>query len=187
MSPMAIAVLSFSMSIDAMVAAIGRGASIGRPGFLLALKTGAIFGTVETITPLLGWLAGVAASRYVAAIDHWIAFALLSFVGGRMIWHAIHGHGQKEDRQRNGSLLVLIAIAVGTSIDAMVVGVSLAFLDINIVLVALAIGIATFIMSTVGMLAGHAIGARVGIGAEILGGMALAGLGLLILVQHLTA
>jgi len=187
MSPIAIAVLSLSMSIDAMVAAMGRGAGIGRPGVSLALRTGAVFGVVETITPLLGWLAGVAASRYVAAIDHWIAFGMLSFVGARMIWHALRGDDQIESGQRNGSTLVLIAIAIGTSIDAMVIGVSLAFLDVNIVLVALCIGLATFLMSTIGMLAGHAIGARFGIWAEVLGGCALAGLGLLILVQHLSA
>jgi manganese efflux pump family protein len=187
MSPISITVLAIGMSIDALLASIGRGASLRRPRLREAMRTGFVFGLVETITPLVGWVAGVAASRYVAAVDHWIAFGLLAFVGGRMILHGFWRSPEKPALEHNGSLLVLLATALGTSIDAMAVGVSLAFLDVNILVIALAIGAATFIMSTGGMLAGRLIGMRFGRWAEIIGGVALFGLGLSILVDHLTS
>lgn len=185
MSPVSIAVLAVGMSVDALLAALGRGAAAERPNLLEALRTGAIFGIVETITPLIGWAAGFAASQYVAAIDHWIAFALLGLVGGRMIWHSLKP-AEKRQKARDASFWVLIATAIGTSIDAMAVGVSLAFLDVNIMVVAFAIGLATFVMATGGMLAGNLVGSRFGLWAERIGGFALIGLGLSILVNHLS-
>jgi putative Mn2+ efflux pump MntP len=187
MSPISITVLAIGMSIDALIASIGRGASLRRPRLAEAMRTGFVFGLVETITPLVGWVAGVAASRYVAAVDHWIAFGLLAFVGGRMFLHAFQRSPEKPALEHNGSFLVLLATALGTSIDAMAVGVSLAFLDVNILVIALAIGAATFVMSTGGVLAGRLIGVRFGRWAEIIGGLALFGLGLSILVDHLTS
>ena len=94
---------------------------------------------------------------------------------------------ERPDLERNGSLPVLLATALGTSIDAMAVGVSLAFLDVNILVISLSIGAATFVMSTGGMLAGRLIGMRFGCWAEIIGGVALFGLGLSILLDHLTS
>jgi putative Mn2+ efflux pump MntP len=187
MSPISVAVLAISMSIDALIASIGRGASLRRPRFGEAIRTGFVFGLVETITPIAGWAAGVAASRYVAAVDHWIAFGLLAFVGGRMILDAFRRSPAQPASEHNGSLLVLLGTALGTSIDAMAVGVSLAFLNVNILVTALAIGAATFVMSTGGILAGRLIGMRFGRWAEIFGGVALFGLGLSILVDHLTS
>lgn len=185
MSPVAIAVLAVGMSIDALIAALGRGAAAQRPRWREALRTGAIFGIVETVTPLLGWAAGVAASRHVAAVDHWIAFGLLAVVGGRMVLHSFAPQEERSAAARHASLWVLMATAVGTSIDAMAVGVSLAFLSVNIVVVAAAIGLATFLMSTGGMMAGNLIGAAFGRWAERLGGLALIGLGTSILLSHL--
>jgi manganese efflux pump family protein len=187
MSPISIAVLAIGMSIDALLASIGRGAGLRRPRVGEAMKTGFVFGLVETITPLVGWVAGVAASRYVAAVDHWIAFGLLAFVGGRMILHGFQRPPERPDLERNGSLPVLLATALGTSIDAMAVGVSLAFLDVNILVVSLSIGAATFVMSTGGIMTGRLIGMRFGRWAEIIGGAALFALGLSILVDHLTS
>lgn len=186
MSPVAIAVLAVGMSIDALLASLGRGAAATRPRWGEALRTGVIFGVVETITPLIGWAAGVAASRYVTAIDHWIAFALLAIVGGRMILHSFAAPEQRAASSQNASFWVLMATAVGTSIDAMAVGVSLAFLDVNIIVVAIAIGFTTFLMSTGGMMAGNLIGATFGRWAERLGGLALIGLGASIFVSHMT-
>lgn len=187
MSPVSIAVLAMGMSIDALLASLGRGAASTRPRFLEALRTGAVFGIVETITPLIGWTAGLAASQYVAAVDHWIAFVLLGIVGGRMVLHSLKSAGERAEAARGSSLWALMATAVGTSIDAMAVGVSLAFLDVNIVVVALAIGFATFLMSTGGMMAGNLIGAAFGRWAERIGGLALIGLGASILFSHLSA
>lgn len=187
MSPLAIATLAIGMSVDALIASIGRGAGTARPSWAEALKTGAVFGAVETLTPLLGWLMGVVASQHVQQIDHWIAFVLLGGVGGRMALHAFQRDAGASAAAGNRSLAMLLATAVGTSIDAMAVGVSLAFLEVNIVVIALAIGAATTLMSTGGILAGRFLGARFGRYAEMVGGLALIGLGGSILYEHLTA
>jgi putative Mn2+ efflux pump MntP len=186
MSPFTIAALAVGMSIDAFVASVSRGAALQRPPFREAMRTGIVFGVVETITPLIGWLAGVVASQYVQTIDHWIAFTLLAVVGGRM---AMEGFSRSEtgSSSDNRSLIVLMATAIGTSIDAMAVGVSLAFLEVNIVVVAIAIGFATFAMSTGGMLLSRLIGPRFGKWAEVIGGAGLIALGTSILIDHLSA
>ncbi|MFZ5672704.1 MAG: manganese efflux pump MntP family protein [Pseudomonadota bacterium] len=185
MSPISISVLAISMSMDAFAASIGRGAGDGgRMGFTQALRAGAVFGTIEAITPLIGWGIGVAASGFVQAIDHWIAFFLLGCVGAHMIYAALH---QKEEKKSNGSLAALTATAVGTSLDAMAVGASLAMLDVNIIVVAIAVGLATFIFSAGGTTLGRLAGARLGQFAEIAAGIALFCIGLKILIEHLTA
>lgn len=186
MSVISIVVLALSLSVDALLAAIGCGSGVQHPRLSEALRTGAVFGVVEAITPVLGWAAGLAASGFVQEIDHWIAFVLLGLVGGNMIFQATKSSGLDEP-QRNGSLVVLLATAVGTSIDAMAVGVTLAFLQVNIIVIAFAIGVATFILSTFGMMAGRYIGLRLGRWAEAAGGLALFGLGTSILYSHLTA
>jgi manganese efflux pump family protein len=185
MSPIAIAVLAVGMSVDALIAAIGRGAGVQRPSWGTALKTGAIFGFVEMLTPLIGWMLGVAAAQYVQHVDHWVAFLLLGGVGGRMMLHAWQRDADERDTGRSHTLTALIVTAIGTSIDAMAVGVSLAFLEVNIVVIAVAIGFATMVMATGGMLAGRFLGARFGRYAEIVGGLALIALGCSILYEHL--
>ncbi len=184
MSPIAIGFLAVSMSADAFVASLGQGANHGRPGLSHALRTGAVFGLIEALTPILGWALGVAASQYVETFDHWIAFGLLGAVGLRMILQALGA--DDEQASRRGSIWALIATAVGTSVDAMVVGVTLAFLDVNIFLIALAIGTATMAMSTTGVMAGRFLGRRLGRIVEVFGGLALITLGTTILIEHLS-
>ncbi|MBH0236290.1 manganese efflux pump MntP [Methylobrevis albus] len=185
MSPFTILLLAVSMSVDAFAVSVGRGAAIGRPRVAEALRTGAVFGVVEAITPVLGWLAGVAASGIVEAVDHWIAFGLLAAVGLHMTWAAVAGGEGAAVPGR--SWTVLLATAVGTSLDAMAIGVSLAFLDVDILVIALAIGAATFVMASGGMLVGRLIGDRFGRYAAALAGLALIGLGVSILIEHLSA
>jgi manganese efflux pump family protein len=187
MSYLAIILLAFSMSMDAFAVSVGRGAALGRPRITEALRTGIVFGVVEAITPLVGWAAGFAAASYISAVDHWIAFALLGFVGLNMLYAAVRGGEDSSAAAKNTSFLLLLATAVGTSLDAMAVGVSLAFLDVNILVVAIAIGIATFLLSSGGMLVGRLIGARFGRMAEGVAGLVLIGLGCSILFEHLTA
>lgn len=183
MTPLSIAVLALSMSADACAAAIGRGAA-HRPTLPVALRTGLVFGTVEAITPLIGWSLGFAASSFVTEIDHWIAFILLAVVGGKM---AIEGLSRdKDDAAPPASTgrLALLATAIGTSINAAAVGVTLALLQANILVIALAIGCATFTLATIGLLVGRAVGARFGAIVEVLGGIALVVLGTKILAEH---
>ncbi|SIO31832.1 manganese efflux pump MntP family protein [Vannielia litorea] len=178
MTPLAIATLALALSIDAFVAALGRGAQSARPGLAAALSTGAVFGAVEALTPLLGWAAGLAAAGFVTAIDHWIAFVLLTLVGARMVLHAL----AKSTRPATTGGLVITAL--GSSIDAFAVGISLAVLGAPILVVALCIGMTTLAMATLGTLAGASLGRRFGRWAEVAGGVALIALGTGILVEH---
>lgn len=182
MSAVSIGILAFSMSVDAFIAALGRGAAARRPGMLRALKTGAVFGIVEAATPLIGWTLGRAASRHIEAWDHWIAFGLLSAVGLHMAREALRPGAE---RPSPSSFRTTLLTAIGTSVDAMAVGVSLAFLEVNILLVALVIGLTTMAMSTAGLLAGHLLGRGFGRIAGVAGGIALAGIGAAILSGHL--
>lgn len=183
MSPISIGVLAVSMSIDAFIASMGKGTTEARPSLAMTLRTGAIFGVVEAITPLIGWLAGVAASQYVAQVDHWIAFTLLAGVGIHM---ALQAWTRDEDEPRASSLWATVVTAIGTSIDAMAVGVSLAFLQVNIFVIALAIGATTMVMSSTGLIVGRYIGVRFGRIAETVGGVALFAIGAMILWEHLS-
>lgn len=190
MTPVAIAVLSLSLSADAFAAAVGRGAA-HRPTFPQALRTAAVFGLIEAATPIAGWAVGLAAAGLVERVDHWIAFVLLSVVGGRMIWEARHRDAHADDpapppaASRWAGALALVATAVGTSIDAAAVGVSLAFLGSDIWIIALSIGLTTFTLATIGLLVGSKAGAHLGAWVERVGGVLLIGLGLKILLEHL--
>lgn len=188
LSPVAIAVLAITMSADSFAAAVGRGAARQAPGrapMREALTTGLVFGLIEALTPVIGWAAGMVASRHVAVIDHWIAFALLCGVG----LHTAHGalFPAPERRPSRASPWPLVATAVGTSLDAMAVGVSLAVLNADIVTIAAAIGLATFLLSSGGVLVGRMLGDRFGRLAELAAGVLLCGLGVVILIEHLTA
>ncbi len=178
--------LAFGMSMDSFAAALSKGACLYRPSLKDALRIGLIFGVIESLTPLAGWALGNIASDYVVAWDHWIIFMLLSFLGGRMI---IAGFRQ----QHNGDccppekhrLMGLVFTAIATSLDALAVGVGLAFLQVNIVLTALTIGLATGIMAVAGVCIGRFIGPILGRRAEIVGGLVLMAIGVMILVEHL--
>ncbi len=176
--------LAFGMSMDAFAASIGKGATLHKPKFSEAVRTGLIFGAIETLTPLVGW-GLMLASQFILEWNHWIAFILLVFLGGRMIVEGFRGDSDEacEAPHRHGFWL-LVTTAFATSLDAMAVGVGLAFLQVSIVTTALAIGCATFIMSTLGMMVGRFIGPLLGKRAEILGGIVLIGIGSEILWSH---
>lgn len=184
MSIVSTTILAFSMSADAFAVAVGKGASLQNPRLRDALRSGAIFGVVEAITPIIGWCAGLVASKYIEAIDHWVAFLILGMVGFKLVYEGIFGE-EEEEKPRSHSLGLLILTAIGTSIDAMAVGVTLAFLPVNIWVTAAAIGTATFLMVTLGIMTGHYIGSRIGKYAEILGGIGLITIGTLILCDHM--
>ncbi|RSK97057.1 manganese efflux pump MntP [Klebsiella pneumoniae] len=177
--------LAFGMSMDAFAASIGKGATLHKPKFSEAVRTGLIFGAIEPLTPLVGWGLGMLASQFILEWNHWIAFILLVFLGGRMIVEGFRGDSDEacEAPHRHGFWL-LVTTAFATSLDAMAVGVGLAFLQVSIVTTALAIGCATFIMSTLGMMVGRFIGPLLGKRAEILGGIVLIGIGSEILWSH---
>lgn len=178
--------LAFGMSMDSFAAALSKGACLYRPDLKEALRIGLIFGVIESMTPLAGWALGNVASEYVMAWDHWIIFALLSFLGGRMIIAGLRQDAAEEcSAPQKYSLVVLALTAIATSLDALAVGVGLAFLQVNIVMTALAIGLATGVMAVAGVLIGRFIGPVLGRRAEVIGGAVLAGIGSMILAEHL--
>jgi len=180
------AVLALAMSTDAFAAAVIKGTALQKPRWSEALRTGGIFGVIEGLTPLIGWCLGYAAASYVKSWDHWIAFSLLSLLGLRMVLAALNSSPEKDSEKptRHGFWLLAIT-GFATSIDAMAVGVGLAFLDVSIVPVALAIGFTTFVMVTLGVMVGRVLGNIAGRWAEGLGGVLLIGIGCAILHEHL--
>lgn len=185
MTPLAIVALSLSMSTDAFAAAVGRGAA-HRPPLGKAIRNGLVFGVIEAITPLIGWALGMVAAGFVQAVDHWIAFGLLGAVGAKMLWEAFQPvEAFDEAAAARRGTIGLIATAIGTSIDAAAVGVSLAFIGANIWVIAACIGFTTFLLTTLGMMIGSAVGARFGKWAEGLGGVLLIGIGVTILIEHM--
>jgi len=179
--------LAFGMSMDAFAASIGKGAALHKPKFSEALRTGLIFGVIETITPLIGWGLGYLANEVVMVLNNWIAFILLTFLGSRMIIAGFR-HTPEENTskiQRHGFWL-LVTTAIATSLDAMAVGVGLAFMEVNIIVTALAIGCATAVMSTLGLMVGRFLGPMFGKRAEMLGGIVLIGIGCEIIYSYLT-
>ncbi|MCU0117399.1 manganese efflux pump MntP [Pseudomonas sp. B2M1-30] len=187
MNPVSLIFLALAMSTDAFAAAIGKGSSLNKPRLTEALRTGLIFGVIEAITPIMGWLIGQAATRWVENWDHWIAFTLLLVLGLHMIYNGLKQDEQEEEKPGQHSFLVLAITAVATSIDALAVGVGLAFVDVNIWVAAAAIGLATMTMVTVGVMLGRVLGTLVGKRAEIVGGVVLMIVGATILYEHLSA
>ena len=189
MSPLSILLLGLAMSTDAFAAALGRGAGMRHARWPEALRTGLIFGIVEGLTPVIGWWLGSAAARHVEAWDHWIAFVLLCGLGLHLVWKALHedeGHAGESAPPRSGLAATAIA-GFATSIDAMAVGVGLAFVDVDIAVVAAVIGLCTFTLVSIGVMAGRALGTLIGKRAEIAGGVILVLVGAAILYEHLSA
>jgi len=190
MNPIALLLLAFSMSTDAFSVAISKGASLKNPRFTEAFRMGVIFGTIEAITPIIGWLIGHSATSFVDAAfieawDHWVAFVILAALGMHMLYEGFKPSNESVEAPRRHSFFKLAITAFGTSIDAMAVGVSLAFIEVNILLAAGLIGLATTVMVTLGVMLGKVLGSLVGHRAEIFGGVMLIAIGAWILLSHL--
>lgn len=177
--------IAVALAMDAFAVAIGAGITLdamtGRHVFRLAFH----FGLFQALMPIIGWSAGLAVHRYLAAFDHWIAFGLLAFVGGKMIREAL---GEKEaetipNDPTSGWDLILLSVA--TSIDALAVGLSLAMLGATIIYRALVIGVVAASFTVAGMLLGRRIGALWGKRVEIFGGVLLCAIGAKIVIEHL--
>ncbi|MFZ5571832.1 MAG: manganese efflux pump MntP family protein [Thermodesulfobacteriota bacterium] len=178
--------IAFALAMDAFAVAIVIGLSLScitkRHIFRLAFH----FGLFQALMPVCGWLAGKAVYGHIAAFDHWIAFCLLSFVGGKMLWEARGGGddtGMEGCDPTRGISLVILSIA--TSIDALAVGLSLAMIGSSIVLPAVIIGLVATTLTTIGMLLGGKIGTAWGKWAETAGGITLIAIGLRILYTHM--
>ena len=170
------------LSMDAFAVAICRGLSMKKLEWKQALLVAVFFGGFQALMPTIGWVLGKQFEQYIVSVDHWIAFILLAYIGGKMIWDAFHEEEAQPADFRVGELLIM---AVATSIDALAVGVSFAFLSVNIGAAVSFIGVITFVLSMVGVKVGSLFGAKYKSKAELAGGVILILMGLKILLEHL--
>ena len=182
----AIVLIAVSLALDAFAVSVSSGIAIPGFGGRQAVKMGCYFGAFQFLMPLAGWLLGSSVSQYIEAVDHWIAFGLLAAIGGKMVWGALgRARGEEEEAPADLSPARLTVLAVATSIDALAVGVSMAFMRVNILLSAVVIGVVAFVLSVVGGLVGRRLGGLFQRRAELVGGLVLIGIGVKILFEHM--
>ena len=175
--------IGVGLSMDAFAVSVCKGLTMPRmrwkQGGIIAL----FFGGFQALMPLAGWALGRQFERYITQIDHWIAFLLLGWIGGKMIWDAFH----EEDASCKAGfdLRELLVLAVATSIDALAVGITFAFLRVSILPAVSLIGCTTFVLSLLGVWTGHRFGGKLKDKATLAGGIILCLIGLKILLEHL--
>lgn len=169
--------------MDAFAVALCKGLSVPKLKVKHVIIVGLYFGGFQALMPVIGYLLGFKFEDAIASVDHWIAFILLALIGANMIREALSGEEEKQDADFGFKAMLLLALA--TSIDALAIGVSFAFLQVDIVTAALCIGVTTFALSAVGVAIGNVFGARFKNKAEIAGGVILILMGLKILLEHL--
>lgn len=187
MSPLALLLLALGLAADATAVSAARGLAVPALRPRHALLVAGFFGGAQGLMPLVGGLVGVLIGPFVAAVDHWIAFVVLGAIGGKMLWEA---RSDAEDAPGTGGdpfgLRLMAVLALATSIDALAVGVTLPMLGVPLVRSCVVIAVVTAIASVAGLVAGRWAGAALGRRVDVLGGLALIGIGTKILIGHLT-
>jgi len=176
-------ILAVGLSMDAFAVSVCKGLAVRELELEHMLLCGLYFGGFQALMPLLGWLLGMRFQSLIASVDHWIAFILLAVIGFNMIREAVSG----EETETDASFGVksMLALAVATSIDALAVGVTFAFLEVKILPAVSLIGLITLLCSAAGVKIGHVFGLKFKARAELFGGLVLIGIGLKILIEHL--
>ena len=179
--------IGVGLSMDAFAVSICKGLGMSRLNMRQAAVISLFFGGFQALMPLIGWALGSQLTDFITPIDHWIAFGLLAFVGGKMLWDAFHEDDEAEGAQTDEKLDLkeLLMLAIATSIDALAVGITFAFLQVAIVPSITIIGLTTFVISFAGVAVGHFFGARFEKPATIVGGVVLILIGVKILLEHL--
>ena len=180
--------LGIGLAMDAFAVSVCKGLGMRRLNKKQALIIGLYFGGFQALMPLIGWLIGSQFQKYITSIDHWIAFILLGFIGGKMMIEAIRKWNEEETVEVMDAPLDhknMFVLAVATSIDALAVGITFAFLDTPIIEAITIIGITTMVISIIGVVVGNFFGSRYKSKAEFIGGLILVLLGLKILLEHL--
>ncbi len=178
-----IVLLGIGLAMDAFAVSICKGLSMKRMNWKNAIIIALYFGAFQAAMPIIGYILGTTFESFVTTIDHWIAFILLSFIGGNMIKESF----DKEDNKKNDRVdfKTMIVLALATSIDALAVGITFAFFDVNLILAISIIGVITFIVSLLGVKVGNRFGDKYQNKAELMGGIILVLLGIKILLEHL--
>jgi len=179
-----IILLAVGLAMDAFAVSISSGVVLKNIKLGSAVKIAFFFGIFQALMPVIGWLAGLSIHSFISDVDHWVAFGLLSVIGLRMIYVSL-----KESDGKNGidplNIHVLLVLSVATSIDALAVGISFAFLHVSIITPVIVIGIITFFLSFIGVFIGNKVGQLFSKKIEIIGGIILISIGIKILVEHL--
>lgn len=177
--------IAVGLSMDAFAVSLCKGLSMGRLNLRNAGVIALFFGGFQALMPLLGWLLGKQFESYITSIDHWIAFILLAFIGGKMVYEVLKGDSCYAEGGYVLNIRELLVLAVATSIDALAVGITFAFLRVSILPAVLLIGGITFVLSLAGVCIGHKFGAKLKSKAELAGGVVLILIGVKILLDHL--
>lgn len=187
MSLIELLLLALGLSMDAVAVSICKGLSMNKLSVKNMVIVGAWFGGFQALMPLIGYFLGTSFREYIETLSHWIAFILLAAIGINMIREALKrkkDEGADEDTECSLSVKAMFLMAVATSIDALAVGVTFAFLQVNIVPAIVTIGVMTFVLSMAGVKLGNVFGAKFQAPAEIIGGVILCALGVKILLEQ---
>jgi putative Mn2+ efflux pump MntP len=184
MDILSIFLIAVGLALDAFAVSVASGVIMQRQRVKQGVTFGLLFGGFQMLMPVVGYAAGKTLRPYICAIDHWVAFALLVAIGAKMIYEATRME-EFEQAKPDMTVIVLLGLAVATSIDALAVGISFALLNIPIVIPVIVIGVMTFVLSFAGVFLGNMFGGLLEKKVEILGGLVLIGMGVKILLEHL--
>ena len=178
--------IGVGLSMDAFAASICKGLNMRRLNIKNMLIIGLFFGGFQALMPAAGWLLGKQFESYITSVDHWVAFALLVFIGGKMIYDVFTKKNEDECGEKTNRLDMkeVLTLAVATSIDALAVGISFAFLQVDILKAVSVIGVTTFVLSVIGVAVGNVFGSKYEKKATLAGGIILILIGLKILLEH---
>jgi len=181
-----ILLIAVGLAMDAFAVSIVTGSVYKELHVKHALRMALFFGGFQAAMPVIGFLAGLGMKEYISHVDHWVAFGLLSFVGGKMVFEAFQIESAEKNRDPS-NLLILLALSIATSIDALAVGITLSLLTSAIALAVTLIGLITFGLSFAGVYLGKRFGHFFESRIEVVGGLILIAIGIKILVEHLSA
>ncbi|NLE22456.1 MAG: manganese efflux pump [Actinobacteria bacterium] len=186
MSALTLLGVALGLAMDAFAVAVGAGLQLCDVSKRQTFRMAWHFGLFQALMPVIGWLAGLTLVEFIEPVDHWIAFGLLAFIGGKMVYEALRHSDEPADRCDPTRGWRLVTLSVATSIDALAVGLSMAVLGLSIWWPALVIGVVASAMTVIGLELGCRFGSLLGRRMEIVGGLILIGIGVKILVEHLT-
>ena len=174
--------IAVGLAMDAFAVSVGKGLTLRNVTLRHVALVGVWFGGFQALMPIIGYLLGTSFSSFVDSVDHWIAFGLLVLIGLNMIRETLWG--DEEGPSADFGFRHMLLMAIATSIDALAVGISMAFLNVSIWIAALIIGVVTFIISAAGIYLGARFGSSIGSKAGIIGGLILIAIGLKIVMEH---